>query len=251
MRLGWERRRPDAWRTAGVLAAALAGLLFAASANTARGYDLRSTAGRSRLTDLINGQQRSVDSLDQQAARLRDEVEARTAEAAEGNSTVKALDDANDRLGLPLGLREVHGPGITVTLDDAPRLGPGEQRPGNPTPDDLVVHEQDVHAVINALWAGGADAVTVMGERIVGTSAVRCVGNTLLLHGNVYSPPFVISAIGDRADLDRALDDSRGVQLFRSYVAAFQLGFTVEGHDDLRMPAYDGALQFQHAEPAG
>lgn len=248
MRLVWERRRPSAWRALVVVAAAFAGLLFAASANTARGTELRSTSSRARLTDLIGSRQRSVESLDANAARLRAQVEEFTAEAARGNSQIRNLDAANDRLGVPVGLSALRGPGLVVTLDDAPRLAPGEQRPGNPTPDDLVVHEQDVLAVINALWAGGADAVSVMNERIVGTSAVRCVGNTLLLHGNVFSPPFVIAAIGDGTTLTRALDDSRGVQLFRSYVAAYGLGFVVEPLDDIPMPAYDGALQLRHSE---
>ena len=250
MRLAWERRHPSVWRGLVVFAAALAGLLFATSATTARGTDLRSSSGRTRLTDLIGSQQRSVEALDATAARLRAEVERATENATVGNSRLRELGEENDELGFPLGLAPVRGPGLSVTLDDAPRLGPGEERQGDPAPDDLVVHEQDVLAVINALWTGGADAVSVMGERIIGTSAVRCVGNTLLLHGNVYSPPFVVAAIGDPVRLNRALDDSRGVQLFRSYVAAYGLGFVVEESGELAMPAYDGALSLTHADPA-
>jgi uncharacterized protein YlxW (UPF0749 family) len=236
-----------AWRSAVVLVAAAAGLLFVASANTAKGTDLRST-GRSRLTELITAQQRQVKSLDTTAARLRAQVEQTTETAARGNSVIAALRAANSRLGLKAGLDAVHGPGVTVALDDAPRLQPGEQRPGNPTPDDLVVHEQDVLAVINALWTGGAEAVSVMGERIVATSAVRCVGNTLLLHGAVYSPPFVVAAIGDPARLTRALDESSGVRLFRSFVAAYRLGYSADPVRDLAVPAYTGALQLTHTE---
>ena len=243
-------RRIDVWRSLVVVVSALAGLLFAASAHTARGTDLRSS-GRVRLTELIVAQQREVVSLDAAAARLRGEVEGATARAALGNRTVRELAATNDDLGARVGLSALTGPGLSVTLDDAPRLNTGEQRPGNPTPDDLVVHEQDVLAVINALWAGGADAVSVMGDRIIGTSAVRCAGNTLLLHGAVYSPPFVIAAIGDPDRLRRALDDSRGVQLFRSYVAAYGLGFRADTVDALAMPAYDGALQLGHARAAG
>jgi uncharacterized protein YlxW (UPF0749 family) len=244
------RRRVHVWHSLVVVAAALAGLLFATSAYTARGTDLRSS-GRSRLTELIASQQRRVASLEGTAGRLRGEVDKATAGAALGNGAVRDITAANDTLGVPVGLSALTGPGVTVSLDDAPRLAPGEQRPGNPTPDDLVVHEQDVLAVINALWAGGADAVTVMGERIVATSTVRCVGNTLLLHGAVYSPPFVVSAIGDRARLVRALNASRGVQLFLSFVAAFGLGFDVEEADVLDVPAYTGSLELAHAQAAG
>ena len=88
------------------------------------------------------------------------------------------------------------GPGLVVTLDDAQR-DPGSPLPPGVTPDDLVVHQQDLQAVVNALWAGGAQGVQVMDQRLVSTSAVRCVGNTLILHGRVYSPPFVVKAVGD------------------------------------------------------
>lgn len=242
-------RRIDVWRSLVVVVSALAGLLFAASAHTARGTELRS-AGRARLTELIAAQQRTVTSLDTDAGRLRRDVDRATAQAALGNRAVRDLNAANDDLGARVGLSALTGPGLSVMLDDAPRLNPGESRPGNPTPDDLVVHEQDVLAVINALWAGGADAVSVMGDRIIATSAVRCAGNTLLLHGAVYSPPFVIAAIGDPGRLRRALDDSRGVQLFRSYVAAYGLGFRADPADILAMPAYEGPLQLTHAQAA-
>lgn len=241
------RARLDAWRSAVVLVTAAAGLLFVASAHTAKGTELRS-AGRGRLTELIAAQQREVESLNATAARLRAQVEQTTADAARGNSRIADLRAENTALGLPVGLAALRGPGVTVSLDDAPRLAPGEQRPGNPTPDDLVVHEQDVLAVINAMWAGGADAVSVMGERIVATSTVRCVGNTLLLHGAVYSPPFVVSAIGDPDRLERALDESAGVRLFRSFVAAYGLGFDEQPVRDVAMPAYTGALQLAHSE---
>jgi uncharacterized protein YlxW (UPF0749 family) len=54
---------------------------------------------------------------------------------------------------------------------------------------DLVIHSQDVQAVVNGLWKAGAEAVAINGQRLVSTSAVLCVGNTLLLNGTVHSPP--------------------------------------------------------------
>src|SRR5205807_9178206 len=74
---------------------------------------------------------------------------------------------------------------------------------------DLVIHSQDVQAVVNALWRSGAEAVSINKERLVSTSAVLCVGNTLLLNGTVHSPPYDIVAIGatrDRFDADPLVD---------------------------------------------
>ena len=62
--------------------------------------------------------------------------------------------------------------------------------------------------MVNALWAGGAEAMMLMDQRVISTSAVRCVGNTLILQGRVYSPPYVITAIGDQDGMKQALDQS-------------------------------------------
>ena len=98
-------------------------------------------------------------------------------------------------------------------------------------------------AVVNALWAGGAEAMTLMGQRIISTSAVRCVGNTVVLHGQVYGPPFVVSAVGDQEGMRAALDREPGVQLFLRYVERFGLAYDVSADDDVLLPAYDGPLE--------
>jgi uncharacterized protein YlxW (UPF0749 family) len=113
----------------------------------------------------------------------------------------------------------------------------------------LVVHQQDLQAVINALRAGGAEAITLMGQRIVATSAVRCVGNTVLLHGRVYSPPFVVTAIGDVRALRAALSDDRGVAYFRTFVNRFGLGYTVRSERSVELPAYTGPLALPNVAP--
>ncbi len=143
------------------------------------------------------------------------------------------------------GLAPVHGPALTVQLDDAPRenrRGPYPAGIPAPGPDDLVVHQQDVQAVVNALWAGGAEAMTIMDRRVTALTAVRCVGNTLLLHGEVFSPPFRITAIGGAAALHAALRDSPQIAIYQQYVAAYRLGYRVDEVADVRMPAYDGSL---------
>jgi uncharacterized protein YlxW (UPF0749 family) len=232
------------WRVLVPVTALLAGLLFATSASTAQGTDLR--AGRfSQLTDLIAAAQDRVAAQERTAADLRREVTEATTLAAAGSSTVAAEAARGDAIAPAAGLQPVHGPGLTVVLDDAPRRPPGEP-PASDNPDDLVVHQQDVQSVLNALWAGGAEAMTLMGERLISTSAVRCVGNTLLIQGRLVGPPFVVRAIGDASRLRAALDREPGVALFRQYVDAYGLTFDVARSASLRMPAYQGPLDLPH-----
>jgi uncharacterized protein YlxW (UPF0749 family) len=140
------------------------------------------------------------------------------------------------------GLVAVGGPGLRVTLDDSKlKTSPS----GNVN--DLVIHSQDVQAVVNALWRAGAEAIALNGERLVSTSAVLCVGNTLLLNGTVHSPPFEAVAVG--ADRDRFEADALVRRLHRD-AAAFGLRFSVDRDDETEVPAYDGSLDLHHAEIA-
>jgi uncharacterized protein YlxW (UPF0749 family) len=111
---------------------------------------------------------------------------------------------------------------------------------------DIVVHQQDVQAVVNALWAGGAEAMTLMGQRVIATGAVRCVGNTLLLYGRTYSPPFRITAIGPVGIMRQSLETSRSVGAFRQAAEDFNLGYHVTDEGDVRMPGYTGQVSLPH-----
>jgi uncharacterized protein YlxW (UPF0749 family) len=226
------------WRTLVPLTVGVAGLVLTTSATTARGTDLR--AAPTRLGDLVDAQERANARLVQTERRLRDEVAAATGEVAQHAQPVAAARQHAAALGPAAGLTAVHGPGVEVALDDAPTARGA--RPAGASPDDLVVHQQDVQGVVNALWAGGAEAMTIVGKRVVSTTAVRCVGNTLLLQGAVYSPPFTVGAIGPVSRMTAALDADPDVSIFRQYVAVYGLGYRVTTFPEQRFPAYDGPL---------
>lgn len=236
------------WRLLVPAVALVTGLLLAASAHTAMGTDLRS--GRQRqLQQLIAERSAAVARENAQVAALQAALDASTRAAAARDGTVKAANDAVGALAGPAGLGSVRGPSLTVVLDDAPR-SPDGSLPKGATPDDLVVHQQDVQAAVNALWAGGAEAMTIMGQRLIATSAVRCVGNTLLLGGRVYSPPFTITAIGDPVRMRAALDREPGIAIFREYVAAYGLGLRITDSGQVTLPPYRGSIALEHAAPA-
>jgi uncharacterized protein YlxW (UPF0749 family) len=228
------------------IVALLAGLLVTTTANTAAGTELRNDR-RPELTNLIEKRQQDVSAAEERADRLRRDVEALTGGIGKTDAGVaQQQGEAADREAAA-GLTALRGPAVTVRMNDAPRR-PDGTRPANASADDLVVHQQDVQAVVNALWAGGAEAMMIMGVRIIATSAVRCVGNTLLLDGRVHSPPFVITAIGDPGRLQRSLDESAGVRLFRNAAADFGLGYEVRVEGDVTVPAYKGSLALPGAK---
>lgn len=219
--------------------------MFAASASTARGTSLRDE-GRTRLTELITAEQRRGDRERDGYRRLRREVDAMSREAGRHDARVKQAQGEADRLAARSGFTPFTGPAVRVSLDDAPLPESGDL-PHGVRPDDLVVHQGDVQAIVNALWAGGAQAMQIMDQRVISTSAVRCVGNTLILQGVVYSPPFRITAAGNLERLRAALEASREIAVYRKYVRAYGLGYTVRTVERATLPAYTGNVTMKHA----
>ncbi|HET9650248.1 MAG TPA: DUF881 domain-containing protein [Microlunatus sp.] len=234
-----DRRRRPVGRVITGLVCLLAGLMIATSALNARGTDLR--PGRNTdLVSLIQSQSRRNGELSRRLTTLRAEVDALS---AANNAQGPDLGPQLTRLSSAAGLDPVAGPAVTVILDDAP----ASVAANGLDPDLLVVHQQDIQAVVNALWSGGAEAMTIQGQRVIATTGVKCVGNTVVLHGVPYAPPYVISAIGDPARLRTALDRSEPVQIYRQYVAAYDLGYQVHEQGRAEFPGYDGSLDLRWA----
>ncbi|MDQ0762284.1 uncharacterized protein YlxW (UPF0749 family) [Streptomyces canus] len=226
---------------------ALAGLIFFTSFNTAKGTNIRTDASLLKLSDLIQERSHNNGELDESNGSLRRDVEA-LAERDDGST--KAEDDKLAALEGRAGTQKIKGKAVTVTLDDAPPNATAKL-PGypEPQPDYLVIHQQDLQAVVNALWKGGAQGIKVMDQRLISTSAVRCVGNTLILQGRVYSPPYKIQAVGDPGKLKQALADSKAIQNYMVYVNVYGLGWNVADDGTVTLPGYSGTVDLQYAKP--
>ena len=240
-----RRFRPVRVLTAAVFA--LAGLIFFTSFDTAKGTNIRTDASLLKLSDLIHERSRDNGELEESNAALREEIES-LAERDDGRT--EAEDEKLAALEAKAGTRELKGEAISVTLDDAPPDATAKL-PGypEPQPDYLVIHQQDLQAVVNALWKGGAEGIKVMDQRLISTSAVRCVGNTLILQGRVYSPPYKIQAVGDPEKLKKALAASPAIQNYMVYVNVYGLGWKVEDDGTVTLPGYSGTADLHYAQP--
>jgi uncharacterized protein YlxW (UPF0749 family) len=225
----------------------LAGVLFVTTSLDARGLDLRGSS----VTDLdtVVRQQRSrADDLQHQVAVLNRQVDALGRQV--DDRQVAALQKQVDALKGPAGLDKVHGPSLTVTLEDAPQSDVDRAvKNGETTADQLVVHQQDIQAVANALWSGGAEAMTLQKQRVVSSTGIKCVGNTVVLHGVPYAPPYVITAVGDVQQMQRALDESAYIAGYLTYVRTYDLGYSVKVADDTELPGYAGGGSLRYAKP--
>src|SRR5690625_2556430 len=156
----------------------LAGVLFVTNIRSQEGDGAR---GPSNLAELIIAESERVAQRQENVEELRAVVDGLTQGQPDLGQPIDR--EAADRLALAAGAVDMAGPGIAVEMSDA---SPDALRTNQDLrPDDLVVHQQDLQAVVNAIWAGGAEAMTIQGQRVSSNSAVRCVGNTQIGRAHV------------------------------------------------------------------
>ena len=236
------------WRVATPVIVLLSGGLFAVSAANSEGTDLR--PGRyTDLASLVEAEVEARAELQDRVATIKDEVDELTEQVDDAD--VRRLRREIDDLRDPAGFEPRSGPGITVTLSDAP-----EDLIEQAAEDDLdvqpwVVHQQDIQAVVNAMWVGGATAVMIEGERVVTTTGIKCEGNAVQLHGVPFPEPYVIQAVGDPDAIEAALDADSAVGGYREDAEdpEIQIGWDLEVEDRIDAPAYDGLQDITYAEP--
>jgi uncharacterized protein YlxW (UPF0749 family) len=222
-----------------------AGAMFVVSALNSEGSDLRPDRS-SDLSSVVSDERRDVEALQTRVAQLHADVQRLTSEL--NDPVVDQAIAKVDELKAPAGLDPVTGPGLTVTLADSPKTV--AQTTAQP-PRYLVVHQQDIQAVVNAMWIGGAKAVTIQGQRVISTTGIKCSGNVVRLHGIPYGQPYVISAVGDRNKLFDAIMASHYLQVYRyqSALPDVQIGWDLQLDIRLTAPGYDGTLDLTYATP--
>lgn len=234
-----------AWRVGTPLVFGLAGLLFAVSAANSDGSDLRPN----RYTDLASFVEREAGEANRLTARVAElDAEIETLRTQRGDGTARRHNRRIDVLEDPVGLTPKSGPGLTVTLSDAPMtVIEGSDLDLN----DHVVHQQDIQAVANALWAGGAEAITIQGQRVISTTGIKCSGSVVILQGVPYAPPYEIAAVGDPGELLYALERAQRIQRFRAKAAdpAIGVGYEVGVEEFVTAPAFEGLYDLRYAVP--
>ncbi len=217
----------------------MAAALITVSARVAGGHDLR-PARNSNLIGLVESQGQHNRDLAAQVQNLQSDVAKLTGAAAPA-----APDAGMSAAAVAAAAVAVTGPGVRVSLNDAPL----SVQPVGVDPDLLVVHQQDIQTFTNLLWRAGAEAMSIQGVRIGATSSIKCVGNTVIVGGVPYAPPYVIEAIGDQRAMLQALATDPGANIYRQYVTAYGLGYSQQSVDVLRLPAWNGAAALTYATP--
>lgn len=197
------------------------------------------------LLDAARSLQNEQDVLRAQLADLRTQLDQIQRGAASQTTASRDLQARIEELRSAAGLTARVGDGVLVTLDDA--------RPSSvPLPGSLdksVCHSTDLIDIVTTAWRGGAQAVAINDERIVGSSSMYCVGSTTMVNGTLMSPPFLVAVIGTQNDLLAAYDDPNELRDIKQRRDVYGLAFRVVRQSALKVPEYRGALNVRYGVP--
>jgi uncharacterized protein YlxW (UPF0749 family) len=234
------------WQISLTAVALAIGFIFAVQSRTEQSIETGLQVSSGRLGEVAY-RYRAEDArqagMRAEIADLRRQITADEQRAAADRRITASLAGELGTLRTAAGLTAVRGPGVAVTITDSRRtLRPGED------PNLVLIHYSDVRAVVNMLWAAGAEAVAVNDERIISTTGLSCVGTTILCNTRRMAPPYRVVAIGSPAALMAAAQAHGGIL---AQLRAFEFPVTVTTGTELVVPAYSGGFVYRYAKPAG
>jgi uncharacterized protein YlxW (UPF0749 family) len=221
----------------------LVGFLVVVAISTARAERRNAEPRRSRLIGLIQDRRSTVDDLDGEVRALRRRVAQAQASTSRVDAGARQRAQRIDELGAIAGTKALAGPGLIVQLSDSIRQPATPQEAGA-----FRIHDADIQMVANALFAAGAEAVSVNGNRLVATSPIRAAGATIVVNFRPLNTPYEVRAIGARMD---DFKNSEIARRFGRWQDLFGLGFKVARRTNVSVPAFTGRVDLGIAAPGG
>lgn len=220
----------------------LMGFLVAAQVKAGRALTLQveiPTRNVYALATLLKSERAAHQALEAEVSDLRTRLEQYEQAAAQGSRLTEIMGKELETLRIALGLKAMRGPGVLVRVED-----PKTQPKGGTNP--IVVTYQDLVAVINELWAAGAEAISLNGQRLTAATGISQVGGTVVVDLQRLHGPFVIVALGDPATMEGALNIRGGLV---ESLRALGLTISISRRDNLTVPAFKGSLNFEFSKP--
>lgn len=169
------------------------------------------------------------------------QLEAERTEATTEDEDLKQKEEEIKKGNQILGLTEVTGPGVVVTLNDSKMTSNSALVSDL---NDLLVHDVDVLSVINELKNAGAEAISINEQRLVTTSSINCGGNIVTVNGERIGAPFEIKAIG----LPEQLAALSRVGGYLSILQDYGIVTSLKKYDSITIPKYTGIIDFEYAK---
>jgi uncharacterized protein YlxW (UPF0749 family) len=236
-----EPPRTPMSRLTTLLLLVLIGLLTVAAVLALRAPGPEAASAKDALLQRIKTQTTTADRLQAANDRLRASNDKAQSDllALQAQS---GLADQLQELGIVSGSLAVRGPGLRITVHDAP--GSTASADADPREQDEAANgrvlDRDLQIVVNGLWAGGAEAISVNGQRLTALSAIRSAGQAILVDFRPISPPYVINAIGDADAMRTAFASGAAGPYLRSLDDNYGIKSDIDSVSALSLPASSG-----------
>jgi len=203
----------------------------------------KANIGSSRVTVLMERllrTQEEIERLREEVDKLRQQIRDYEQAMAEGKAATERITAELNRLRAMAGLTRVRGPGVIVWLTDAPKPASMED------PSSGIVHDTDLLMIVNELRNAGAEAIAINNQRVVATTAIRCVGNLITVNGVTISPPYEIAAIGEPNKLKEGLMMPGGIV---EGLKALGIPIQIQQRQDVIIPSLSVTPKIELARP--
>jgi uncharacterized protein YlxW (UPF0749 family) len=204
----------------------LFGLLLGIAAVQAARSEPVAEESQDSLVEQVRDLRGQVSDARARAEGLRRDLDAARNDALQASAEGRELSARLDQLGTAAGSVPLTGPGVRIQVDDGP----------TDVADPQVVLDTDLQKLVNGLWASGAEAVAVNGQRITGLSAIRIAGDAVTVNYRSLSRPYVVTALGDPNDLAARFVESEGGTWWLNLKSIYDLEFEMSTEEELTVP---------------
>lgn len=188
----------------------------------------------------LDVQRAEVDQLHGKIEALETQIKAyQTANENERVNFENVLSDELENAELISGLTDVIGPGVVIIVDDGTR-----ELNVNESPNNIMVHDLDIRAMVDDLRNAGAEAISINGQRVIfNKSNIQCTGPTIKINDQIYAPPYIITAIGDRMYLESAINAPGSYsESLRNWGVYVEVNTSIS----ITIPAFSGEVNYKY-----
>jgi uncharacterized protein YlxW (UPF0749 family) len=175
----------------------------------------------------------------------RAQLEKLQAGSAQEKAQLGDLTAAINAERVTAGLVPLEGPGVVAIFQDSTAA----VIPQNEDPNNYILHDYMLRDVLNTLWAGGAEAISMNGERVLSNTPLYCVGTTVIVNATRLSPPYEVHAIGNPDALEAGLRNSPQMRQFNERAQIYDLPISIQKVAKVQVAAYSGAVAMKYAHP--
>ena len=207
------------------------------------GTTISTNARENELRDAVLKAKEKYDNLYEELEKIEIQLEKERTNSTQNNTELEQLENTIKEGNKILGLSEVTGHGLIITVDDNNKIPLNEILYD---PNLLIVHDTDLINIVNELKNAGAEAISINDQRIVTTSSIECDGNVIKINGQKVGAPFEIKAIGFPEALINVDRFGGYIQNLREW-RALDVTVTKVDKEKITIPKYTGVIKFEYA----